>query len=104
MIAELRVMSRDLSNPEPEKKYPIYFIPTYVMKQVEDIRHEYSQKEIESYTQLQELDPIFNKVIRTMFPTISDDELDRITLENKIEVFNAFGDVYQGKVAETAKN
>lgn len=104
MIAELRVMSRDLSNPKPEKTYPIYFIPTYVMKQVEDLRHEYSVKEVQGYTQIQEIDPIFNRIIRVLFPTIPDDELERITIENKVEVFNAFGDVYQGKVTETAKN
>ena len=79
MIAELKIYE-DCSSKEPTKTYPVYQLTTKVTKRIADFQDRY-QKDMSMEEATKELNYLF----KTIFPTITDEELECTSIENQME-------------------
>ena len=91
MIAELKIYE-DCSSPEPTKTYPLYRVTTRVTKQLADFQVK-SEEGMGTDEAMEELRFVF----KTIFPKITDEELDCVSIEEMMDfvwaVVNHFNNV-----------
>ena len=98
MIAELKVFA-DCTSQNPSKTYPIYQIPSHIQAKLADLDIKVN-KDMPAEEAIKELD----KTFKIMIPTITDEELNCISLKNKFEVLYAVANEFNGLANEAAKN
>ena len=79
MIAELKIYE-DCSSKEPTKTYPVHQLTMKVSKRIADFQDSY-QKNMSMEEATKEL----NYLLKTIFPTITDEELECTSIENQME-------------------
>lgn len=83
MIAELKIYE-DCSSQEPTKTYPVYQLTTKVTKRIADFQVKY-EKDMTMEEATRELNYLF----KTIFPTITDEELECTSIQNQLEFVRA---------------
>ena len=79
MIAELKIFE-DCSSKEPTKTYPVYQLTTKVTKRIADFQDRY-----EKNMSMDEATKELNYLFKTIFPTITDEELECTSIENQMD-------------------
>ena len=102
MIAELKIFE-DCSSKEPTKTFPLYQITTRVSKQMADFKDKYDNFKPTS-DDYEEVMNDLDDLIRKVFPKITDDELDNVPLDNKMEFVWAVVNHFNSIANRTLKN
>lgn len=79
MIAELKIYE-DCSSKEPTKTYPVYQVTTKVSKRIADFQDKYDKN-----MSMEEATKELNYMFKSIFPTITDEELECTSIENQME-------------------
>ena len=95
MIAELKIFE-DCTSKEPTKTFPVYQLTTKVTKRIADFQSAYEEG-MPVEVAIKEL----NFLLKTIFPTITDEDLENTSIENQMEFVGAITNHFN-KVA--AKN
>lgn len=102
MIAELKIYE-DCSSEEPTNVYTMYRTTTRVSKQMADLQQKYTkmQATADDYEEvIQDLDSL----LKTIFPKITDEELESLSVEEKMDFVWAIANHFNQVANKALKN
>ena len=83
MIAQLKIYA-DCSSPEPTKTYDMLRVTTKVTKRIADFQVKY-EKTKPSSAEYEEVIGDLDMLLKTIFPSITEDDLDDASIEDKMD-------------------
>lgn len=102
MIAELKIYE-DCSSPEPTKTYPLYRVTTRVTKQMADFQKKYETMK-PTADDYEEVMGDLDFILKTIFPKITDEELEIASLDDKMDFVWAITNHFNNVSNKAIKN